>query len=153
MPTGEGRPLAAADSQPATPPPPEGAGVWVRGPGERWPRAARVAGSTVGLFLDGSVPGADLYGGINVLAPGATIPLHWHSMGELQFILSGTGEALDASGRRVPVGPHSVVFGPAGRDGGHGFVNTGQVPLAILFVYPSPGGIAPDFNLLDAAGD
>ena len=39
----------------------------------------------------GSVPGADLYGGVNVLAPGAVLPVHWHSIGELQFILSGTG--------------------------------------------------------------
>lgn len=147
MPTEEPEGLSAAE------PTPEGVGTWVRGAGQEWPRAAKVAGSTVGLFLDSSVPGADLYGGINVLAPGATIPLHWHSMGELQFILSGTGDAVDAAGRQTPVGPYSVVFGPAGRDGGHGFVNTGLVPLAILFVYPSPGGLAPDFNLLVAASD
>ncbi|MCI0581859.1 MAG: cupin domain-containing protein [Chloroflexi bacterium] len=124
---------------------------WVRRAGEEWPRAAKVAGSTVAMLLDSSVPGADLYGGINVLAPGAQIPAHWHSMGELQFILSGTGEALDARGGRVPVAPHGVVFSPAGSAGGHGFVNTGLVPLAILFVYPSPGGLAPDFNLLEPA--
>lgn len=127
--------------------------AWVRAAGQEWPRAAKVAGSTVALFLDGSVPGADLYGGINVLAPGAMIPLHWHSIGELQFILSGTGDAVDARGRRAPVGPHSVVFSQGGPLGGHGFVNTGLVPLAILFVYPSPGGLAPDFNLVDAAVD
>jgi oxalate decarboxylase/phosphoglucose isomerase-like protein (cupin superfamily) len=144
MPTGEGDGRAAAGAS-------HGSGeAWVRGAGEEWPRAAKVAGSTVAMFLDSSVPGADLYGGINVLAPGAAIPVHWHSIGELQFILAGTGDAVDARGGRAPVGPHSVVFSPAGRAGGHGFVNTGLVPLAILFVYPSPGGLAPDFNLLDA---
>lgn len=147
MPTGE------REGRTATGTSREGDEAWVRRAGEEWPRAAKVAGSTVAMFLDSSVPGADLYGGINVLAPGAAIPVHWHSMGELQFILAGTGDAVDARGGRAPVGPHSVVFSPAGREGGHGFVNTGLVPLAILFVYPSPGGLAPDFNLLDSSSD
>ena len=42
--------------------------------GDEWHRAAKVAGSTVAMFIDGSVPGADLYGGVNVLAPGADLP-------------------------------------------------------------------------------
>jgi oxalate decarboxylase/phosphoglucose isomerase-like protein (cupin superfamily) len=119
-----------------------------RSAGEEWYRAPKVPGSTVAMFIDGSVPGADLYGGVNVLAPGATIPTHWHSVGELQFILSGTGVTVDRDGVESPIGPHSVIFAPAGRDGAHGFTNTGLVPLSILFVYPSPGGAAPDFNIL-----
>lgn len=118
--------------------------------GAEWHRAAKVPGSTVAMFIDASVPGADLYGGVNVLAPGAVIPTHWHSVGELQFILSGTGVTTDQDGVETPIGPHSVVFAPAGRIGAHGFINTGLVPLSILFVYPSPGGAAPDFNLLSA---
>lgn len=120
----------------------------VRSAGEEWYRAPKVPGSTVAMFIDGSVPGADLYGGVNVLAPGAAIPTHWHSVGELQFILSGTGVTVDRDGVESPIGPHSVIFAPAGRDGAHGFTNTGLVPLSILFVYPSPGGAAPDFNIL-----
>lgn len=116
--------------------------------GGEWYRAPKASGSTVALFIDSSVPGADLYGGVNVLAPGTTLPTHWHSVGELQFILSGTGVAVNAAGLETPIGPHSVVFAPAGRDGAHGFTNTGLVPLSILFVYPSAGGAAPDFNLL-----
>ena len=100
------------------------------------------------MFIDSSVPGADLYGGVNVLSPGAVLPVHWHSIGELQFILSGTGLTVDRSGAASEIGPHSVIFAPAGRSGAHGFTNTGLVPLSILFVYPSPGGDAPDFNLL-----
>jgi mannose-6-phosphate isomerase-like protein (cupin superfamily) len=128
-----------------------GARPSVRQAGDEWHRAAKVPGSTVALFIDGSVPGADLYGGVNVLAPGAVIPTHWHSVGELQFILSGTGVTMDRDGTESAIGPHSVVFAPAGLDGAHGFRNTGLVPLAILFAYPSPGGAAPDFNLLEAA--
>jgi oxalate decarboxylase/phosphoglucose isomerase-like protein (cupin superfamily) len=122
----------------------------VRDAGGEWYRAPKVTGSTVAMFIDGSVPGADLYGGVNVLAPGAVIPLHWHSVGELQFILSGTGVTRDRTGTASPIGPHSVVFAPAGPDGAHGFENTGLVPLSILFVYPSPGGVAPDFNLVSS---
>jgi len=122
----------------------------VRQAGAEWHRAAKVPGSTVALFVDGSVPGADLYGGVNALAPGAVLPTHWHSVGELQFILSGTGVTVDRSGVASPIGPHSIIFAPAGPDGAHGFVNTGLVPLSILFVYPSPGGAAPDFNILGA---
>jgi oxalate decarboxylase/phosphoglucose isomerase-like protein (cupin superfamily) len=124
----------------------------VRQAGDEWHRAAKVPGSTVALFIDGSVPGADLYGGVNVLAPGAVIPTHWHSVGELQFILSGTGVTMDRDGKGSAIGPHSVVFAPAGLDGAHGFRNTGLIPLAILFVYPSAGGAPPDFNLLEAGG-
>ena len=122
----------------------------VRNAGAEWHRAPKVPGSTVAMFIDASVPGADLYGGVLALAPGARIPAHWHSIGELQFILSGTGVTVDKDGLESPVGPHTVVFAPSGRDGAHGFVNTGLVPLSILFVYPSPGGSAPDFNLIAA---
>jgi uncharacterized cupin superfamily protein len=120
----------------------------VQGAGAEWHRAPKVPGSTIAMFIDASVAGADLYGGVNVLAPGASIPTHWHSVGELQFILSGSGVTVDRDGVASPVGPHSVVFAPAGRDGAHGFVNTGLVPLSILFVYPSPGGEAPDLNVI-----
>ncbi len=121
-------------------------------PAAAWVRAARVDGSIVALFLDASVPGADLYGGINTLAPGATIPLHSHSVGELQFILAGSGVTIHGDGGETPVEPHCVVFAPRGLDGAHGFRNTGSVPLRIVFVYPSPGGAVPDFNLVDASG-
>ena len=45
---------------------------------DQWKRAAKVEGSTVTMFIDGRLPGADMYGGINTVAPGAEIPLHWH---------------------------------------------------------------------------
>lgn len=122
----------------------------VRHAGEEWHRSAKVPGSTVAMCIDGSVPGADMYGGINVLAPGADIPVHWHSSGEFQFILGGSGVAVDADGNESDIGPHSVLFAPAGPGGAHGIRNTGLVPLSILFVYPSAEGAAVDFNLAHA---
>jgi gentisate 1,2-dioxygenase len=116
-------------------------------------RASLVTGSVVTIAVDTRVPGADLHAGINVLAPGFEIPLHWHSVGELQFILSGTGIAIDRNGRRVRVSPGDTVFGPAGRAGAHGFINTGDLPLAVLFAYPSPGGEPPDLTFVDGGAN
>jgi mannose-6-phosphate isomerase-like protein (cupin superfamily) len=125
-----------------------GARPSVLSPGDIRARAPKFPGSTVGIFLDPSVAGADLYGGVNVLAPGGEIPTHWHPVAELQFILSGTGLTTDAAGAETAIGPHSVVYAPAGPDGAHGFRNPGPMPLSILFVYPSPGGRPPDLHVV-----
>ena len=89
------------------------------------------------------VDGADLYGGVIQIAPGTTVPPHWHRRGELQFILSGVGFLLHPNGRETAVRARSAVFSPAGRAGAHGFRATGHVPLAILFLYGSPRGKRP----------
>jgi uncharacterized cupin superfamily protein len=124
----------------------DGPRATVVAPGGGWSRAPLVPGSTVRLLVDGSVQGADLYGGINVLEPGARVPLHWHSVGEFMYVLAGTGVSLGLDGHETPVEPHSLIYGPAGPDGAHGFFNTGTEPLTILFVYPSPGGEDPSFH-------
>jgi len=99
--------------------------------------------------MDSTIDGADLYGGVNVLSPGHEIPLHWHDVGEVQFILSGTGIALGPNGKTMPIGPQWTVFAPAGLAGAHGFRNTGLVPLEILFFYPSAGGRAPEVHVVE----
>jgi quercetin dioxygenase-like cupin family protein len=108
------------------------------------PRDSYFDGSTVSLIVDGNIDRADVYAGVNVLAPGAEIPLHWHDAGEFQFILSGTGLALAPAADR-PIRAHDAVFSPAGS--AHGFRNTSLQPLTILFVYPSPGGSTPSLDL------
>ena len=65
---------------------------------EQFPRASKVQGSTVTVFVDERLAGADMYGDIFTLAPGAELPLHWHPIGELQFFLAGEGLLLDADG-------------------------------------------------------
>jgi quercetin dioxygenase-like cupin family protein len=109
-----------------------------------------VSGSRVATLVDPATPDADLYAGVNALEPNASIPLHTHDVGELQFILSGVGIAHDARNGDIAVGPHSSVFAPAGR--AHGFTNTGPLPLVILFVYPSAGGAQPTFTLFEDDG-
>ncbi len=116
-------------------------------PADAWRRrAAKVPGSRVALITDDTLAGADLYTVVNVLEPGATIPLHWHSVGELQFVLAGHGLFLDAAGGEAPLSPHDSVFSPPGPAGAHGFRNPGHLQLALLCVYPSPGGRAPDIQ-------
>jgi oxalate decarboxylase/phosphoglucose isomerase-like protein (cupin superfamily) len=116
---------------------------------DQFPRAAKVSGSTVTLFIDERLPGADMYGGINTLAPGKELPRHWHPIGELQFFLSGEGLLLDADGNETPISQGGSVFSPPGPGGAHGFRNTGTEPLQILFVYPSAGGAPPELYWVD----
>jgi uncharacterized cupin superfamily protein len=109
----------------------------------------------ISIVLDRRTPGADLFG--VAVAIGADIPLHFHSMMEFQFVLAGTGLALDADGGETAIAPGGTVLSPAGPAGAHGFRNTGPLPLTLLCVYPSPGGATPDrkafdFGLLPAEG-
>ena len=120
---------------------------------DQFPRAAKVEGSTVTLFVDERLPGADMYGGIFTMAPGAELPLHWHPIGELQFFLAGEGLLLDADGAETPISKGGSVFSPPGPGGAHGFRNTGHEPLQILFVYPSAGGIPPELYWVTPVGD
>jgi oxalate decarboxylase/phosphoglucose isomerase-like protein (cupin superfamily) len=118
---------------------------------EQFPRAPKVQGSTVTVFVDERLAGADMYGGIINFAPGAELPLHWHAIGELQFVLAGEGVLLDADGNETPIATGGSVFSPPGPGGAHGFRNTGLEPLQVLFVYPSAGGAPPELHWVDAA--
>ena len=103
----------------------------------------------ISIVCERHTPGADLFG--VMVAIGGDIPLHYHSMMELQFVLSGTGLALDADGGETPIAPGGTVLSPAGPAGAHGFRNTGPLPLTLLCVYPSPGGATPDRSAFDDA--
>jgi quercetin dioxygenase-like cupin family protein len=126
-------------------------GFVVVGPGGRRPRAGRVPGSQVEIVCDAQTPTAALLAGVNTLAPGASIPLHFHDHEELQLVLSGTGVALDSRGSRHPIEPGTAVYCAAGPEAAHGFVNTGDAPLAIFYAYPTPGGRAPSLEWVAGA--
>ncbi|MDP9227172.1 MAG: cupin domain-containing protein [Actinomycetota bacterium] len=101
------------------------------------------------MVIDEAVADAQLYGGIVALEPGGTIARHWHGIAEWQFVLSGEGVFIDSVGQEHPISGWSSVYAPGGADGAHGFRNTGRLPLTILFVYPSPGGVRPQLNLVE----
>jgi uncharacterized cupin superfamily protein len=103
----------------------------------------------ISIVCDRSTRGADLFG--VMVAIGGDIPLHYHSMMEFQFVLSGSGLALDADGGETPIAPGGTVLSPAGPAGAHGFRNTGPLPLTLLCVYPSPGGATPDRSPFDGS--
>ena len=103
----------------------------------------------ISLVVDHSTPGADLFG--VAVAIGGEIPLHLHSMMEFQYVVSGSGLALDADGVEIPISPGGTVVSPARAAGAHGFRNTGPLPLTLLCVYPSPGGETPDRFSFDAS--
>jgi quercetin dioxygenase-like cupin family protein len=103
----------------------------------------------VEILCDAETPTESLLAGVNHLAPGGRIPLHFHDYEELQFILAGTGLALDSGGDSHPLVAGSAVYCAAGPAAAHGFLNTGTEPLAILYVYPTPGGRAPSLSWVD----
>ena len=118
-------------------------------PSEQFPRASKVQGSTVTVVVDERLAGADMYGGIITFVLGAELPLHWHPIGELQFVLAGEGVLLDADGNETPIAKGGSVFSPSGPGGAHGFRNTGSEPLQVLFVYPSDGGAQPELQWVE----
>src|SRR5262245_24297555 len=86
-------------------------------PSSQFHRASRVQGSTVTILVDERLAGADIYGGIITFAPGAELPLHWHLIGELQFVLAGKGVLLDSDGIETPIATGGSVFSPPGPEG------------------------------------
>jgi quercetin dioxygenase-like cupin family protein len=114
------------------------------------PAPADYPDAPVARLLDDQDPGAELFA-VEV-AIGGDIPLHFHPVLELQFVIAGHGLALDADGGETPIAPGGTVISPAGPAGAHGFRNTGSLPLQLLCVYPAPGGLAPGRSAFPPAG-
>lgn len=112
-----------------------------RAPDEGIAARADDANAFVSLMLERSTPGAELFAAL--VSIGSDIPLHSHPVFESQYVLSGTGLALNADAEAFPISPGGAVLSPAGAAGAHGFRNTGPLPLTLLCVYPAPGGATP----------
>jgi mannose-6-phosphate isomerase-like protein (cupin superfamily) len=112
-----------------------------RAPDEGIAARADYPNAPVSLLLERTTPGAELFAVL--VAIGGDIPLHYHPVFELQYVLSGTGLTLNADAEEIPIAPGGAVLSPAGAAGAHGFRNTGPLPLTLLCVYPSPGGATP----------
>ncbi|MBM3470486.1 MAG: cupin domain-containing protein [Armatimonadetes bacterium] len=80
--------------------------------------------------------------GITIFPQGESSSLHEHpGSEEINVILSGSGEAVDADGSRQPFGQHDMIFVPKGRK--HQHVNSGTEPLVLLWAYTPPGENPP----------
>jgi putative monooxygenase len=77
-----------------------------------------------------------LLAGISILPPGTAIPMHAHDAEECIVLLQGAAvcESPDAKYGLVPFDATIVRAGSA-----HRFVNSGAVPVMILWIYPQQG--------------
>jgi mannose-6-phosphate isomerase-like protein (cupin superfamily) len=128
---------------------PEGPLSVYRPPEKLAPQVADYPGTQVGLLVDQEIAGTECFGGI--VSIDESIPLHYHPVFEFQYVLSGTGVAIDSRGVEVAIAPGGAVLSPAGASGAHGFRNTGATPLRILFLYPSPDGRPPGRTAFELA--
>ncbi len=78
--------------------------------------------------------GTGFTSGITKFPAGKKVPVHSHNCDEQVTILDGTAEA-EIEGKTQTVGPNDTTFIPAGVP--HRFINTGDGPLTILWVYAS----------------
>ncbi|HBY98818.1 MAG: cupin domain-containing protein [Ardenticatenaceae bacterium] len=113
-------------------------------PSQYRPRETPFPATTSELICAAHTPSESLYVGIIALNEnGAKVPMHRHAIEEVQYILYGSGMVRDDDGNQYPVTPGTCVYSPAYVP--HEFENTGTLPLGILFIFPSPGGVHPGF--------
>ena len=78
--------------------------------------------------------GTGFTSGMTTFPAGKEVPVHSHNCDEQVTILAGQADA-EIEGERIPVGLHDTTFIAANRP--HRFINTGDGPLTILWVYGS----------------
>jgi quercetin dioxygenase-like cupin family protein len=61
---------------------------------------------------------------------------HYHSVEELQFVVSGHATLRDCNGEKYPLKPGTVFLCPPGVEGVHQIENTSDFPMTLLFIYP-----------------
>lgn len=114
-------------------------------PEERRVVQGKFAGTKRQIICDERTPTETLVSGVvHVIQPGGKVPLHYHHIEEFQFIVSGNAIARDAQGNEYPIQTGTAIYCGAGPEGAHEYENVGPGPLAILFVFPSEGGVYPD---------
>ena len=79
-------------------------------------------------------PSEGLTMGIAEIPTGASILLHHHRPEEVYYVLEGEGTA-EIENIAAHIGPGSALFVP--RNAQHRTINTGTVPLRLLFVFPT----------------
>lgn len=127
-------------------PPDDGPRTTYVGPADLRPAAAPDPGIIAAHILDSADPGAELFAGLVSIT--GELPRHHHPVFELQYVVAGSGTAIDADGTEVVIGPGGVLACPAGPSGAHGFRNTGTMPLQMLCVYASAVGKEPTRTVL-----
>ncbi len=76
---------------------------------------------------------AVLTSGLTRFPPGKKVPFHFHNCDEQVTVLEGAALVEIEGEESVAVGPRDTTYVPAGKS--HRFVNTGDGPLEILWIY------------------
>ena len=116
---------------------------------ERIYRAPRYAGSRAELLCDPSSPVTELRAGVVAVEPGSVVPLHYHKRQTLELVLSGCVVVQGRDGREWPVGPGDTMLFAAGPAAAHRWQITGNLPVVVLFVYPTPGAEDDELTWLE----
>lgn len=65
---------------------------------------------------------------------GGTCGMHFHDCEEVEYVISGRGEA-EVNGKKYILEPGVAVYEPAGVP--HNFTNTGDEPMVVVYAHPS----------------
>ena len=93
------------------------------------------SGLPIRHLVDERVGAAGLFVGEQTLGPGDRVYLHTHPVEEVLTFLAGEGEAT-LGDDRVPIGAGVSLYVPPGVV--HGFRCTGDGPLRLLVIFPTP---------------
>jgi uncharacterized RmlC-like cupin family protein len=102
---------------------------------ERADRASRWPSTWAQVICNHTTPTQGLVSAVVTVAPGATVPMHFHRVETLEFVTTGSALIRDRHGNEVVVSAESAIYFPPGPDGAHEWTVIGNAPLQVLFVY------------------
>ena len=109
-------------------------------PSERPDRASRWPDTWAQVVCNHQTPTDRLVAAIVTVAPHKTVPLHYHRVETLEYVLSGAARVRDRHGNEVIVTADSAVYFPAGPDAAHEWTVIGNSPVQVLFMYNAAHG-------------
>lgn len=116
---------------------------------ERQYRRPRYAGSRAELICEPSGPVTELRSAMVAVDPGVAVPFHYHKRQTLEFVLSGSALIRGRDGAEWRVGPGDTMLFAAGPEAAHRWEVTGNLPVVVLVVYPTPGGEDDELTWLE----
>ena len=103
---------------------------------DKAPKVTRGGGIiTRPLIVKHNTPDAKFTTGMTRFPPDQGAPMHSHNCDEQVTVVEGTG-IYEVDGVVTELKQHDTTYIPAGR--AHRFHNTGDQPMAILWIYASP---------------
>ena len=58
---------------------------------------------------------------LNIFKAGSRVPVHWHLIEALYYVISGRAVVEDIEGKKYDIGPGSTIYYPAGIAAAHGW--------------------------------